>query len=525
MLLKNANDSNLIRVVRTMFHCIGGKMEHPACVMEQHMDEDARWRFDNTYAGLPGVLFSRVGPVRVASPALVILNEQLAADLGLDVAELSGPGGAELFAGNRLPPGAEPIAQAYAGHQFGNFTNLGDGRAVLLGEHLTPDGRRFDVQLKGSGQTPYSRRGDGRAALGPMLREYVVSEAMHALGIPTTRSLAVATTGETVWREGPLAGAVLARVAASHIRVGTFEHAAALGDRALLEALTRYTVERHFPEAQGARNEALALLEGALELQAVLVARWMCVGFVHGVMNTDNMALCGETIDYGPCAFLDRYDPATVFSSIDRSGRYAYGNQPAMAHWNLARLAEALLPLLADDRGAALEAGEAAVARFPERFRHHYRSGLRAKLGLVGGDPGDAGLALELLDWTRRTGADFTNTFAALTRSLETGDLAGDLAAAGDGLPAWIERWTARLGRQALGTAEAARIMSRANPVVIPRNHRVEEALVAAEAGDFSVMGRLLDVLAAPFDDTSTSEFYRSPPQPGGEPYRTFCGT
>jgi uncharacterized protein YdiU (UPF0061 family) len=493
--------------------------------MEETREMDARWRFDNSYARLPEALFSRVEPVKVARPRLAILNERLASELGLDTGELRGPHGAVLFAGNRLPQGAEPIAQAYAGHQFGHFTDLGDGRAVLLGEHLTPDGWRFDVQLKGSGRTPYSRRGDGRAALGPMLREYVVSEAMHALGIPTTRSLAVATTGETVWREGPLAGAVLARVASSHIRVGTFEYAAARGDRALLEALTRYTVQRHFPAARGAMNEALALLEGALELQAALVARWMCVGFVHGVMNTDNMALGGETIDYGPCAFMDCYDPATVFSSIDRVGRYAYGNQPAMAHWNLARLAEALLPLLADDQGAALEAGEAAVARVPERFGYHYRSGLRAKLGLAGGEPGDAELALELLDWMRRAGADFTNTFAALTRSLKTGDLAGDLAAAGDGFPAWLERWTARLGRQALGTAEAARIMSRANPVVIPRNHRVEEALVAAEAGDYSVMGRLLDVLAAPFDDSSANEAYRSPPPPGNPPYRTFCGT
>ncbi|MFM8230840.1 MAG: protein adenylyltransferase SelO, partial [Chthoniobacterales bacterium] len=336
------------------------------------------WNFDNSYARLPDALFSRVAPVPVTQPGLAVLNENLATELGLDVAALR-ESGTEIFAGNTVPKGAEPIAQAYAGHQFGHFTNLGDGRAILLGEQIAPGGSRFDIQLKGSGQTPYSRCGDGRAVLGPMLREYIISEAMHALGIPTTRSLAVATTGEQIAREELLPGAVLTRVAASHIRVGTFEYANALGDRAALEALTRHTLRRHYPELAGADNPALALFEGVLERQAKLVAQWVCVGFVHGVMNTDNMALSGETIDYGPCAFIDTYDPATVFSSIDRGGRYAYGNQPNIAHWNLARLAEALLPLIDDDKDKAVAAAEERLGKFPEHFRAHYTAGLRSK--------------------------------------------------------------------------------------------------------------------------------------------------
>ncbi|MFM8656396.1 MAG: protein adenylyltransferase SelO, partial [Chthoniobacterales bacterium] len=351
--------------------------------------------------------FSRVAPAPVTQPGLAVLNENLARELGLDVAALR-DSGTEIVAGNTVPTGAEPIAQAYAGHQFGHFTNLGDGRAVLLGEQIAPGGGRFDLQLKGSGQTPYSRRGDGRAALGPMLREYVISEAMHALGVPTTRSLAVATTGEQIAREEILPGAVLTRVAASHIRVGTFEYANALGDRAALEALTRHTLQRHYPALAGADNLALALFEGVLERQAKLIAQWVCVGFVHGVMNTDNMALSGETIDYGPCAFIDTYDPATVFSSIDRGGRYAYGNQPNIAHWNLARLAEALLPLSDDDKNKAVAAAEEVLGKFPERFRAHYTAGLRSKLGLLNEGEGDYGLAREFLEWMKTAEAEFT---------------------------------------------------------------------------------------------------------------------
>ena len=484
----------------------------------------AGWKFDNSYVRLPAALYARVGPVGVTKPGLAVFNERLARELGLD-AEALRDEGAEIFAGNRVPEGAEPIAQAYAGHQFGHFTNLGDGRAVLLGEQIAPGGGRFDIQLKGSGQTPYSRRGDGRAALGPMLREYIISEAMHALGIPTTRSLAVATTGEQIMREEMLPGAVLTRVAASHIRVGTFEYANASGDREALEALTRHTLQRHYPELAGAENAALALFEGVLERQAKLIAQWVGVGFVHGVMNTDNMALSGETIDYGPCAFIDTYDPATVFSSIDRGGRYAYGNQPNIAHWNLARLAEALLPLIDGDKDKAVAAAEAVLDKFPERFRAHYTAGLRAKLGLLSAEEGDYDLAREFLDWMKTAEADFTSSFAALTKAAESGKMTGPLSFGGAPLRAWHEKWTARLERQQKARSEIVAVMRRANPVVIARNHRVEEVLAAAVGGDFSVMQRLLEALRNPFGEKPENEAYRDAPPPGGQPYRTFCGT
>lgn len=479
---------------------------------------------DNSYARLPETLFSRVQPVPVAHPRLLVFNEALAGGLGLD-AEVLQERGADLFAGNRIPEGADPIAQAYAGHQFGHFTNLGDGRAVLLGEQIMPGGSRVDIQLKGSGSTPYSRRGDGRAAIGPMLREYIISEAMHALGIPTTRSLAVTATGEQVVREELVPGAVLTRVAASHIRVGTFEYACALDDRPLLESLTRHTLERHYPESAAAENIALALLGAALERQAVLIARWMCVGFVHGVMNTDNMALSGETIDYGPCAFMDTYDPATVFSSIDQAGRYAYGNQPDIAHWNLARLAEALLPLIDDDPGNALSAAGEALKIFPHRFYAHHTAGLRAKLGLITEEEGDAELIGDFLDGMKSAKADFTASFCALTEAAKTKSPERPLSLVGPALSPWFIRWTERLERQHGSREEIVCLMRRANPVVIPRNHRVEEALAAAVSGDLTVMQRLLDVLANPFEETSANEVYRGVPQPGGTPYRTFCGT
>lgn len=487
------------------------------------MNPGADWRFDNSYVGLPESLFTRVRPVPVKEPNLMILNERLAAELGLDPAALRAAG-AGIFAGNRLPEGADPIAQAYAGHQFGHFTNLGDGRAILLGEQITPGGLRFDIQLKGSGRTPYSRRGDGRAALGPMLREYIISEAMHALGIPTTRSLAVLATGEEVIRDEHLPGAVLTRVATSHLRVGTFEYAAALEDKSILEALTGYTLRRHYPDFAGAENVALALLGGVLERQASLMAQWMCVGFVHGVMNTDNMALSGETIDYGPCAFLDSYDPSTVFSSIDRGGRYAYGNQPDIAQWNLTRLAEALLPLIDDDRDKAVSLAMEVLGRFPERFRVHHAAGLRAKLGLITEEKGDPELAGELLKLMQEAKADFTSTFVALSKSAERVDSQG-LSSLSGGFSSWHGQWRARLERQQRSKEEVAAVMRRANPVVIPRNHRVEEALAAAQSGDLSVMHRLLEVLAHPFEKNSANESYREAPESGGEPYRTFCGT
>ena len=360
-------------------------MDHSpaAAAVDRAVARASGWRLEHSYAGLPALFHREVQPTPVRDPHFVIFNTALADTLGLDVAALDSPSGAAIFGGNVVPEGARPLAQAYAGHQFGHFTALGDGRAILLGEQITPEGRRVDVQLKGAGPTPYSRRGDGRAALGPMLRELVISEAMHALGIPTSRSLAVVSTGEPVYREEPLPGAVLTRVAASHLRVGTFEWAAAHRDDAALRALTDYTAQRHYPETIGSANPALALFDAIVERQARLIARWQLVGFIHGVMNTDNMALSGETLDYGPCAFMDTYDPATVFSSIDVQGRYAYGNQPAIAQWNLARLAEALLPLIDAERARAIELATAAIERFETRFQHHWLAGMRAKLGLV----------------------------------------------------------------------------------------------------------------------------------------------
>ena len=483
-----------------------------------------RCRFDNSYARLPQSLYSHVHPVPVADPRLVILNDKLASELGLDIGDLR-ERGADLLSGNHLPVGADPIAQAYAGHQFGHFTNLGDGRAVLLGEHLTPQGFRFDIQLKGSGQTPYSRRGDGRAALGPMLREYMISEAMHALGIPTTRSLAVVTTGETIVREELLPGAVLTRVAASHIRVGTFEYANALGDREALQALIEHTLQRHYPDLLAAENKALALLEGVVQRQAELIARWLCVGFVHGVMNTDNMALSGETIDYGPCAFLDTYHPETVFSSIDRGGRYAYGNQPEIAHWNLARLAEALLPLIDADQEKAIAAAEKVLSTFSKEFRTHHEAGLRAKLGLISEEAGDWELAQHLMELMQATAADFTLTFVALTKSVDSGKLGDGQFFGNPTFVAWHEQWKARLERQNHSKEQVSNLMRRANPVIIPRNHRVEEALTAAQSGDLSVLNRLLEALENPFEETTANVPYRDAPPPGGVPYRTFCGT
>jgi len=493
----------------------------------------AGWRFDNSYARLPETLFTRTSPVPVRSPALVVLNEPLAIDLGLDPHVLRAEAAA-VFAGNVVPPGAEPIAQAYAGHQFGHFTNLGDGRAILLGEHLAPDGRRFDIQLKGSGRTRYSRNGDGRAALGPMLREYVVSEAMHALGIPTSRSLAVAATGEVVLRSTPLPGAVLVRVAASHVRVGTFQYAAALGQRDVLAALLDHAIRRHDAELLGpdlegpnlpaAPDRAVRFFDAVVGRQAALVARWMLVGFVHGVMNTDNMAVSGETIDYGPCAFLDAYDPATVFSSIDQHGRYAYANQPGIAHWNLARLAESLLPLVPGDAAAVLETMQGVLATFPARYERAFLAGARAKLGLVTEEEGDGPLFAALLERMEAARADFTATFAALVALAEPfAEPPTGWDAAGFG--PWLASWRARLARQPGTPADAAARMRRANPVVIPRNHHVEEALVAAEAGNLDPCHRLVAVLRDPFVETVENELYRGGPPAGCGPYVTFCGT
>jgi uncharacterized protein YdiU (UPF0061 family) len=494
-------------------------------VLENRSGENAGglgFNFDNTYARLPDYFHARLGPVPVRQPRMVVLNRSLAESLGMNADELAGEDGAWVLSGSRIPQGAEPLAQAYAGHQFGSFTMLGDGRAILLGEHITPDGRRFDIQLKGSGQTPFSRLGDGRAALGPMLREYIISEAMHALGIPTSRSLAVVATGEPVFRETVLAGAVLTRVSASHIRVGTFEYVARRGGPEGVGALADYTLARHYPDVSASDNPGLALLHAVMERQASLVARWLGVGFIHGVMNTDNMALSGETIDYGPCAFMDAYDPATVFSSIDQSGRYAFGNQPNMAQWNLARLAETLLPILHPEQGKAIAVAEEAVKSFPDRFRRHWLAIMRAKLGLLTEEEDDLSLAQALLQCMHETRADYTITFRDL--SVEAPSDPPWLRSAA--FREWHARWQARLARQAMPMAASRELMRWSNPAVIPRNHRVEEALDAAvERGDLGVMERLLDVLASPYEESPRSADYRDPAPPSDRPYRTFCGT
>jgi serine/tyrosine/threonine adenylyltransferase len=482
---------------------------------------NAGWRLEHSYATLPALFHTPTPLNPVAQPQLLILNKALALALGLDAAALDNSEGAAIFAGNHLPPGSQPLAQAYAGHQFGNFTALGDGRALLLGEQISPQGERYDIQLKGSGPTRYSRRGDGRAALGPMLREYIISEAMHALGIPTTRSLAVATTGELVYRQDPLPGAVLTRVAASHIRVGTFEWAAAHQDRAALQALADYTIARHFPALLDAAQPYASLLEAVMERQACLIAQWLHVGFIHGVMNTDNMALSGETIDYGPCAFMDVYDPATKFSSIDQHGRYAYGNQAPIAQWNLARLAESLLPLLHSEEKEAISLANTAIHDFPKRFTHHWLAGMRRKLGLFHEEAEDAPLVQGLLDWMHQTQADFTNTLQALSvENFTDPEMLADAE-----FQSWHTRWMERRARQDATPTEAARLMQSANPAVIPRNHQVEAALEAAvEENDLTVMDRLLAALVAPYDHTVQRATYQAAAPPGCK-YETFCGT
>ncbi|HUC90470.1 MAG TPA: YdiU family protein [Paenibacillus sp.] len=490
--------------------------------MTENKAIETGWNFDNSYARLPESVFTRLNPTPVRSPKLIILNRPLATSLGLNAESLQSNDGVAVFAGNRIPEGALPLAQAYAGHQFGHFTMLGDGRALLLGEQLTPQGERVDIQLKGSGRTPYSRRGDGRAALGPMLREYIISEAMHALGIATTRSLAVVTTGETIIRETEQPGAILTRVAASHLRVGTFQYVSQWGTVEELRTLADYTLQRHFPEVDADENRYLSLLQEVIKRQAVLIAKWQLVGFIHGVMNTDNMALSGETIDYGPCAFMDDYDPETVFSSIDTHGRYAYGNQPSIAAWNLARFAETLLPLLHDEEDQAVELAEDAISDFSELYHRNWLAGVRAKLGVFNEEPQDESLIEDLLSMMKKYRADYTNTFRALTF-----DKPEDTVLFGTAEYAqWHERWQARLGRQQESEASSHQLMRNSNPAVIPRNHRVEEALEAAvKQGDYSVMERLLDVLKSPYALAPQQADYCTLPEPSTRPYRTFCGT
>ncbi|MCA1031163.1 YdiU family protein [Bacillus timonensis] len=488
----------------------------------KHERNEIGWNFDNSYTRLPKSFYSNLNPTPVSSPRLVIINDQLATSLGLSGEGLKGEEGAGIFAGNEIPEGAAPLAQAYAGHQFGHFTMLGDGRAILLGEQITPKGERLDIQLKGSGRTPYSRGGDGRASLGPMLREYIISEAMHGLGIPTTRSLAVVTTGEDVIRETNLPGAVLTRVAASHIRVGTFQYAAKLGTVEDLQALADYTIDRHYPEVESHENKYLSFLKAVIKRQAALIAKWQLVGFIHGVMNTDNMTISGETIDYGPCAFMNTYDPATVFSSIDTQGRYAYGNQPQIGGWNLARFAEALLPILHSDEDESLKLAQNAISAYPDLFRSEWLTGMRAKLGLFNEEEEDKQLVEELLTLMERYKVDYTNTLVALTfDKVEDTVLKGKEA-----FDKWYQQWQERLGRQTESKEQSVELMKNSNPAVIPRNHRVEEALEAAvSCGDYSVMERLVGVLSNPYAHSAEQVEYAKVPEDRDEGYRTFCGT
>ena len=488
-----------------------------------------RFAFDTLYQRLPPSLFARVAPTPVSAPAVIRVNEALAATLGLDPAELAGAAGAAVLTGNTLPDGAAAIALAYAGHQFGSFVpRLGDGRAILLGEVVGRDGVRRDIQLKGAGRTPYSRGGDGRAALGPVLREYLVSEAMAALGVPTTRALAAATTGDWVFREEALPGAVLTRVAASHIRVGTFQFAALQADPLALRALADHTIARHYPEAAAAANPYLALLAGVVARQAALVANWLLIGFIHGVMNTDNTSISGETIDYGPCAFMDAYDPGTVFSSIDHGGRYAYANQPRIMQWNLTRLAETLLPLLHADEQTAVAQATEAIEAFSVAFRTAYLDGLARKLGLAPAREGDGALGQDLLVAMAANQADFTLTFrrlcdAAANPAADAG--VRELFVDPTAYDAWAPRWRAALARQGAAPAAVAAAMRAVNPARIPRNHMVEAALAAAvQAHDFAPFERMLAALAEPFADRPEFADYErpGPPMPG---YRTFCGT
>ncbi len=490
--------------------------------------ESALFTFDNSYVRLPGQFHAVASPVPVQAPSLIRFNHDLARELGLETDATDAALYADLLAGNLLPVGAEPIAQAYAGHQFGHFSpQLGDGRAILLGEIIDNKGERRDVQLKGAGQTPFSRRGDGRAALGPVLREYIVSEAMHALGIPTSRALAAVLTGEPVYRETTLPGAVLTRIAASHIRIGTFQFFAARGDTDSVRLLADHVIERHYPALKDSQNPYLALLDGVAARQAGLVARWMHVGFIHGVMNTDNMTVSGETIDFGPCAFLDEYDPAKVFSSIDQQGRYAYGNQPGIAQWNIARLAETLLPLLGENEEEAIAAANASLVEFGKVFQDAWLDGMRRKIGLFDQADDDLALVQSLLETMHRNEADFTLTFRALCDVAEGGAISGLRANFTDpeDCRQWVDRWQARLGQEKQTPAERAALMKAVNPSIIPRNHRVEEALAAAENGDFSPFEALVEATRTPYADREPDSFYAQAPLLDQRVTRTFCGT
>ncbi len=482
--------------------------------------------FRNSYAQLPRAFFEPVDLSPVRSPQLIRLNHALATELGIDVARLESEEGLAILAGNERAEGSEPLAMAYSGHQFGGFSpQLGDGRAVLLGEVIGKDGVRRDVQLKGSGPTPFSRRGDGRSALGPVLREYVVSEAMAALGVPTTRALAAVTTGEQVVREGMVPGGVFTRVAQSHLRVGTFQWFAARQHFENLRVLADYAIDRHYPSAKEAEKPYRAFLEAVIERQANLIAHWMQLGFIHGVMNTDNMTISGETIDYGPCAFLDAYDPAKKFSFIDQQGRYAFGNQAPIGHWNLTRLAEALLPLLDEDPDQAVAEAESALESYSGTYGKALQARLTAKIGIDDGDASDLDLVDRLLRAMGEAEADFTLVFRHLSGALETGidEAVIPLFTQTEAITAWLEEWRVRIPED--DRVVALSLMRRSNPIFIPRNHRLEEAIVAGNIGDFEPFHRLNQVLQRPFDEQPEFREYEAAPKPEEQVQATFCGT
>ena len=485
------------------------------------MNNPYGWRLENSYAGLPEHFFTRINPTPVKEPQLLLFNADLAKSLGIDLPSDDKEMLAQIFSGNSLPEDVNPIAQAYAGHQFGHFSILGDGRAHLIGEQITPDHRRFDIQLKGSGPTPYSRRGDGRAALAPMLREYLISEAMHALKIPTTRSLALVSTGETVFRSSLLDGAILTRVASSHLRVGTFEYAKATQGLEGLKQLADYAIGRHYPELTDQENPYLGLLNAVIEKQAKLVAAWMHIGFIHGVMNTDNMTISGETIDYGPCAFMDIFSMGAVFSSIDSHGRYKYGSQAHAAQWNLARLADSLLPLINKDTGKAVKLAELAIEGYSDIFNHRWIAGMRCKLGLLGEEVDDFSLAQNLLDWMQNSKADYTRTFRDLTQE----NIPKNEVYNSPEFQKWLMLWKARRTRNPKSLKTSFCLMSDSNPVIIPNNYYVEEVLAAGEEGDLKPFLVLLEALKNPFKETLSNQAYRDPTIKPDPNYKTFCGT
>ena len=478
------------------------------------------WNFDNTYFNLSKSFRESINPTPVKDPKIILLNNNLAKSLNLDFSKINNNELSEIFSGNLLPPGSNSIAQAYAGHQFGHFTMLGDGRAILLGEHISSSNKKYDIQFKGTGKTAFSRNGDGRAALGPMLREYIISEAMHALNIPTTRSLAVVKTGELVQREKALQGAILTRVASSHIRVGTFQYIAARQKEDELKTLLNYTIDRHYPEIKNSNNQALDLLNILIERQCDLVVNWMRVGFIHGVMNTDNMTVSGETIDYGPCAFMDTYDPKTVFSSIDQTGRYAYCNQPAITKWNLARFAECLVPFFEKDQKKAIKIATETINTFEKKYEEKWMNMMRDKLGLSGLDDMDKLLILDLLTWMHEKKVDYTNTFCHLMKlAPKENKLFEDIE-----FLTWKKKWEERLLKNNNTLGKSIELMKSNNPVVIPRNHKIEEALEAAEQNDLEPINKILEILKNPYDNRDEINDYRSPSK-SNEKYQTFCGT